>query len=308
LSKYIMIKGIHIEPTNICVLKCSECQRTKFIKQWPQHWRNHSIDIDQLMAFLDLDLRGLRVLLCGNLGDPIYHPRFLDLVIQIKQRGARINITTNGSYHDQDWWQSLCGALDAQDLVEFSVDGVPENFRIYRENADWNSILLGMQTCVQNGIDTAWKYIPFEFNEHTIEQARTMSQQIGIATFHVSKSWRFNQQTARMPKQIDLISAKKFMQPAALSKKNLKVDPLCRSGQGNSHFISAAGFYSPCCMLSDHNWYYKTMFGKQRSDYDIRTTTLSQILQAPKVVQFYQNITSDPIVACQYQCAAVVDL
>lgn len=297
-----MIKGIHVEPTNICTLKCSECRRTQFIAQWPQHWKNQSIDIDLLMNFLDIDLKGLRVLFCGNYGDPIYHPEFIRLVESFKKRSAIINITTNGSYRQENWWQSLCDVLDSQDLVEFSVDGIPENFTQYRENADWPSIRKGMEICVKSNIGTAWKYIPFLFNEHTIDQAQQLSDQLGIQKFHLSRSWRFNNNKALIPSQQHLISPKKLVQNDAITKQNLKVDPMCDNGNGSSHFISATGHYSPCCMISDHNWYYKTEFGKNQVDYDISSTTISQILDRPRVIEFYNNISQTPIVACQFQC------
>jgi organic radical activating enzyme len=102
-----MIAGFHIEPTIICTLKCEGCARTRFIDQWPQHWHNHSVDIDQLLRFLDIDLSTKTINLCGNYGDPIYHPDFINLVTGLKSRGAVISITTNGSYKKQQWWEDL---------------------------------------------------------------------------------------------------------------------------------------------------------------------------------------------------------
>jgi hypothetical protein len=55
------ITGFHIEPTNICTLKCAGCARTKFIDQWPQHWKNHSIDIEKLLKFIDIELVGKKL-------------------------------------------------------------------------------------------------------------------------------------------------------------------------------------------------------------------------------------------------------
>ncbi len=78
-----MISGLHIEPTNICTLKCPGCARTRFLDQWPQHWKNHSLDVDQLLKFLDIDLSNLDIVLCGNYGDPIYHPDLIDFVTKL---------------------------------------------------------------------------------------------------------------------------------------------------------------------------------------------------------------------------------
>jgi acyl transferase domain-containing protein len=57
------ITGFHIEPTNICTLKCAGCARTRFIDQWPQHWKNQNLSIDSLLQFLDIDLTNKKILI-----------------------------------------------------------------------------------------------------------------------------------------------------------------------------------------------------------------------------------------------------
>ena len=117
------IDGFHIEATNICTLKCAGCARTRFINQWPQHWQNHSLDINQLLNFLDIDLTGRTILLCGNYGDPIYHPNFIEFVSKLKRAGITLLITTNGSYRTKSWWQELVSHLDSQDIIKFYENG-----------------------------------------------------------------------------------------------------------------------------------------------------------------------------------------
>jgi organic radical activating enzyme len=96
------------------------------------------------MKFLDIDLADKTIILSGNYGDPIYHPEFIDLVQQLKQRGARLEITTNGSHRKPEWWQELATYFTTQDTITFSIDGTPNNFTQYRENADWESINLAV--------------------------------------------------------------------------------------------------------------------------------------------------------------------
>ena len=186
------IRGLHIEPTNICTLKCPGCARTRFIDRWPQHWQNHSLDINVLLQFLDIDLSDKRIGLCGNYGDPIYHPDFINFVKKFKDRGAGITIHTNGSYKKQDWWKELAELLTENDQVVFSVDGTPENFTKYRINADWESIHTGMQVIAQATCDSVWKYIPFAFNQDHIEQVEKLSNSIGIKNFEIELSDRFD--------------------------------------------------------------------------------------------------------------------
>jgi len=292
------ILGFHIEPTNICTLKCSGCARTRFISQWPQYWKNHSLNIEHLLSFLDIDLTGKLFVLCGNYGDPIYHPDFINFVARLKTRGAIVTITTNGSYKNQEWWQDLIALLDANDNVTFSIDGMPDNFTQYRHNANWDSIKIGIKECVVGTCRTTWKYIPFSYNESSIDLARQLAQELGIDQFRLVPSDRFDDQTNWL-KPSDTLIGNRFPSIELWKQdRQLPVDPKCQNQK--EHYISADGFYSPCCQLADHRFYYKNQFGKNKSNYNINTTTLSQILKAPATVEFYQKIGENP--GCQYNC------
>lgn len=293
--------GLHIEPTNICTLKCPGCARTRFINQWSQHWKNHSLDIDHLLKFLDIDLAGFKILLCGNYGDPIYHPDFVEFVTKLKQRGSVISIVTNGSYRTTDWWKALTSVLTSADCITFSVDGIPTNFTQYRINADWDTIKQGMQISAESACQTEWKYIPFSFNSADIESAEHLSQQLGIDRFFVNPSDRFDEETEFLKPNNTLLGTRYNLQASwksAQMSSLKKVAPKCNNGK--EHFITADGYYSPCCYLADHRFYYKTPFGKQKKLYNIQDHSISQILAMPTVIEFYQNLEQQS--GCQFNC------
>lgn len=298
------VAGLHIEPTNICTLKCPGCARTQFIDQWPQHWKNHYIDIDSLLRFLDIDLNNIKIEVCGNYGDPIYHPDFIDFVKKLKDQGSILTITTNGSYKKKHWWEELVDNLTDQDSIIFSIDGTPENFTEYRINADWQSIQEGLEVVAKSACDSSWKYIPFSFNENNIEAAEKLSKQIGIKNFLVDPSDRFDNNTLHLIPTNGLLGPR--YNPQNYWKSNnryLSMEPKCQDG--NKHFITADGFYSPCCWIADHRFYYKTQFGKNKKQYDITKTTITEILEQETTVQFYQNLKQNP--GCQYNCPKTAD-
>lgn len=298
----MLVQALHIEPTNICTLKCAGCARTRFIDQWPQHWRNHNLSIDSLMQFLDIDLDCMPVIFCGNYGDPIYHPDFVQMIQAFKQRGAHVTIVTNGSHKKSDWWQELTSCLDCHDNVTFSVDGIPENFTQYRVNADWTTIQTAMTVCAQAKCKTTWKYIPFAFNQHNIDQAEELSQQLGIDYFTVTPSDRFDPQTEHLRPTKNLLGSRYYKQQEWKNQNVLaKVAPKCTTGR--EHFITADGYYNPCCFVADHRFYYKTEFGKNKNRYSIENNTLTSILNRPTVIDFYQSL--DSISACQYNCPKI---
>jgi MoaA/NifB/PqqE/SkfB family radical SAM enzyme len=293
------VKGIHLEPTNICVLKCPGCARTRFVDQWPQHWRNHSLDRTDLMKFLDIDLTGISVVMCGNLGDPIYHPDLVGMVRDFKERGATVAITTNGGYRKKSWWEELTNELTSDDTVIFSIDGLPENFTQYRINGDWETTHQAIKVCVDSPCRTVWKYIPFSFNENNIEQAQQLSKDLGMDEFQIILSDRFDEITMHFKPNENLIGKQwNAQQNWKQSIKIKQLAPECNNER--MHFISADGHYMPCCYVGDYRFYYKTEFGKNKKEYVINQNKLSEILNAPKIVEFYNSLSEQ--FTCQYNC------
>jgi len=294
-----VVRGIHLEPTNICTLKCPGCPRTKFINQWPSHWKNHSIDTSALLRFLDIELSGVNISLCGNYGDPIYHPDLAGMIRGLKNQGAMISIVTNGGHRKRSWWQELVQELTSDDSVTFSIDGIPENFTQYRINGDWPTIQDAIEVCVAAPCKTIWSFIPFSYNENNIDQAQQLSQHLGIDQFCTNRSSRFDEQTMHFKPSNDLIgiqwhSQQNWKQTITVKK----VIPECDNGQ--THFISADGHYMPCCYVGDHRFYYKNEFGKNRKQYSIQDTTLSEILNRTQVADFYDTLADHSV--CQYNC------
>ena len=294
-----LVKGIHLEPTNICTLKCPGCARTRFINQWPTHWKNHSLDRSELLRFLDIDIKGVEIAMCGNYGDPIYHPDLSGMVQDLKSRGATISITTNGSHRKKGWWENLVKELSDDDCVTFSIDGIPENFTQYRINGDWDSIQEAIKTCAAATCRTKWKYIPFLFNEDNIQQAKTLSTDLGIDQFQVVNSDRFDEVTMHLKPINNPMGIRWHNQQAWKQSQTIdRLNPKCHSG--DTHYISADGYYMPCCYIGDHRFYYKTEFGKNRKQYTIQDNTLSKILEKSTMAGFYDNLIGHS--ACQFNC------
>jgi len=295
-----MLTGLHIEPTNLCTLKCEGCARTIFRKQWLKHWKNYSIDIVKLLQFLDINLNNMLIYLCGNYGDPIYHPKFYELVTELKARGAQLKITTNGSYKTTAWWKKLVAQLDKNDTIEFSIDGTPETFTNYRENGDWKSIKLGIDVATAASVRTIWKYIPFAFNANDIDNVAQLSIKMGFDGFLLDRSDRYEGELRDLaPDDENLIHPRAKGRVKALDG-TADIDAKC--DKGNMHYISADGYYSPCCFIADHRYYYKTPFGKNKNNYSIANTTISNILKQNDTVSFYKNIHLTKPLCCTMNC------
>lgn len=295
-----LVNGMHIECTNICTLKCPGCSRTQFINQWPKHWSNRWITVEQLSNFLDIDLTNCEITLCGNQGDPIYHPEFHSIVKFFKLKESCVTIVTNGSYKTTNWWQQLVALLDENDKIVFSIDGLPSNFTEYRINGDWDSIKLGIDVVTTGRCKTIWKFIPFRYNQHDIEQARQLSVQYGFDKFEIALSDRFDSHTEKYKPDETLISTAVEQKIRwHTEKNNVKLNPKCSTNK--DHYISADGYYSPCCYVHDFRFYQKTSLSKNRKEFSICNTTFSKILKNSILTEFNNSLESQS--ACQYNCA-----
>jgi MoaA/NifB/PqqE/SkfB family radical SAM enzyme len=298
------ITGFHLEPTNMCTLKCPRCARTKFIERFPAKWTNKNLNLNHLKQFLDIDLTDKNICLCGNYGDPIYYPQLFEMIAYFKQAGAVIRISTNGSYKSLDWWEQLADLLDYKDTVIFGIDGVPDNFTQYRINADWPSIKLGIDVLTKTNVKTVWQYIPFSFNEDFIEQAQQLSQTMGFDEFLILPSDRWDNNDSLQPTNYvgNRTAAIANWKNTPLQNRNNKVDAKCKN-LNNQHYISADGFYMPCGFVSDYRFYYKSEFYKNQNHYDISKTTISEILSADRSINFYSSLEDAKLNYCTFNCS-----
>ena len=308
------IKGFHLEPTNMCTLKCPRCSRTEFIETFkPKDWDNQNLNLNLLKNFLDIDLSGLQIQLNGNYGDPIYYPDLFDLIEFFKSNQSRIILHTNGSYRPMSWWKKLADMLDKNDVVTFSIDGTPENFTNYRVNADWTSIQQGIDALVKSQAHIVWKYIVFSFNENHVDEARQLSQQLGMDEFVVNNSDRWRENDWLQPTKhatINETSIKKsgsfdgnrnesLIQWKKFNKRDIDIAPVCKQTNG-MHFISAWGYYMPCCWIGDYRFYYKSEFYKNKDLYDISKTTASKLLQ--NLQNYYDTLEQIKPEYCTFNC------
>ena len=289
--------SLHVEPTSRCTLACPRCERTVFLDKFGK--KNFSIDdlnIASLENFIDTPVDDIT--LCGNIGDPIYHREFIKLVKMLTLKCQRIIITTNGSYKSRKWWKTLNGVLRSSDVIRFSIDGAPENFTEYRVNADWDSILVGIEECVAGPATVIWKYIPFSFNEHDIDTTEKLSASLGIDKFSVEPSDRWLIDDPLRP--TEYIGPRDTVQQL-YKKENIKefeIKPICANN--SEHYIGADGYYAPCCYNKNHAWYYKSDWWKSRDKHNIVTTKLSE--QIRHFDEFYSTIQTERYDYCIYNC------
>ena len=119
IPKEADLKYLYIEITNRCNLKCKMC--------FKQYWEDEegNMDYSLFLKILDdaEDFPELEMIYFGGIGEPTVHPRFMDMVREVKKRGYALGMSTNGFLLTDKVIKELV-KLET-DLIYISLDTIP---------------------------------------------------------------------------------------------------------------------------------------------------------------------------------------
>lgn len=172
-----------IDPTNACQLRCALCptglglhDRHTGITQAPLI--EHLLDeVGDYLFFIDF----------YNWGEPLLNPHVEEFIELAAARKIVCNMSTNLSLPLSD---ERIGRLVTCGLHELTVslDGASqETYEIYRRRGQFDLVCENMRRLAaekrrlgrRKPIIT-WQFLVFRFNEHEIERARAMAEEIGV--------------------------------------------------------------------------------------------------------------------------------
>ena len=284
---------MHVELTSRCVLSCPGCPRTDVIQRLGS-FPKQDLDMDQFIQFMDTPSgRAVpKFLLEGNHGDPIYAPQLMDFLDTFREHKSYV-IVTNGSHRDQAFWDRLAQRLTAQDRIIFSIDGLPENNHLYRRNTDWPSIELALRTLKDHPVQVTWKTIVFNYNHDQLDQIQELAHSFG-ADFLSQITSRFGDDSLRPPEH--LVEHRREYTPDTERVEKLK--PQCEAHA--TEYVSADGYYWPCCWISSAFTLYKSDLWRQRDQWRIQGRNLDQMRAT--LADWIGPMQARPDVVCRMLC------
>jgi MoaA/NifB/PqqE/SkfB family radical SAM enzyme len=241
---YDKIKAVHIELTENCQAGCPMCPRTG-----NSRLTMSELKLEDIKKIFHIDLiKQLDIIsLCGNFGEPIVASDCLEIVQYFRSHNDQmyISINTNAGARGQQWWSQLAQAINKKGTVIFGIDGLEDTNHIYRVNVKWNNAISNAKHFIEAGGLAKWDFIAFEHNEHQIESARQISEEMGFVQFRVKKSYRFG-----LYQNVNLKPSKTYF-----NDNNLKVSNLAETNNEvhcvvldkNEVYLSATGHLFPCC-------------------------------------------------------------
>jgi MoaA/NifB/PqqE/SkfB family radical SAM enzyme len=172
------LKKYNIDICYKCPLKCPFCVRQspggkEKIKE------SDDITLDEFQTILK---SANHIAFCGQISDPIYHPKFLEIMeIISKNPNKSFSIHTNGTRKSKTWWKQVFLFSGSNVTWIFGLDGADqETANKYRVNTKFNQVMDVMKLGASMEINVEWQFIVFKHNEHQIELAKTIAKDNNI--------------------------------------------------------------------------------------------------------------------------------
>lgn len=302
MYNYSDIRQLHIEISSHCQASCPQCIRNINGGLPNPLLVENNLSVEQFIQILPVDfIKQLNsIIFCGNAGDPLANKQIVEMIEYTVSINPNIHIDlhTNGSFRDVEWWQNLANIMPTNHTVHFGIDGLSDTHSIYRIGTDYDKILRNAKTFIENGGIADWHFIRFKHNEHQVDEARNIAGQLKFKNFNVKDTIRFVdseyypvldkqgnvlynlEQPSNQP--IKYISRKDSDNyKTFLSGRNVE----CKALKDNSIYIDSQGLLWPCCYtatipLKVHNTNFTVDSKNIIKNLKINTNTLENTIES----------------------------
>lgn len=286
MEHYSYYPGVlQFEISSNCNAQCPGCARNLIVSS-----DNPAVNTDitniQIMThpdipknvYLDLDIfksvftdRVIEKLECvefiGTIDDPLVHPEFLEMLkfLTYKVPNVRIIIHSNASLRTPEYFTEMAYILKkVNHKFAFSIDGLEDTNHLYRRNTKWNKIIENARAFIAGGCNASWQYLIFPWNEHQIEDAKTLAEEMGFGDFRARNNrglnLNFKGEAQRFGVEVNFKTAQAHFDPIA---KESEIN--CVMRPRGMYFINYEGNVWPCCFLN--NQFY-SKYGALNENYN----------------------------------------
>ena len=179
---------VYLEPTNTCNLGCRTCMRNV--------WDEPLGCMDG--ATFQRVLTGLAAfspppdVFFGGFGEPLSHPRILDMLKQIKALGSRVELISNGVLLTPEISQSLIQA--GLDMLWISIDGAcAESYADVRLGAELPQVIANLKHLRRLQVqshrvlpDLGFAFVAMRRNIKDLPEVLRMGSRLGVTHFSIS--------------------------------------------------------------------------------------------------------------------------
>ena len=196
LYHYNELRIIHLELTHRCNAACPMCARNVNGGAVNPDMPLSELSLADVKAILLPELIGRlkRIYACGNYGDPMVARDCIEVFRYLREHGPQLNLClhSNGSARRPEWWRELAGIMkQGPHYLRFGIDGLEDTNHLYRRGTDWKTVMRSAEAFIEAGGRAEWDFLVFRHNEHQVEEARKLAEDMGFKEFFVRKTGRF---------------------------------------------------------------------------------------------------------------------
>tara|TARA_B100000575_G_scaffold283654_1_gene276750 strand:- start:5219 stop:6253 length:1035 start_codon:yes stop_codon:yes gene_type:complete len=267
------IQKIDAEITNRCNAACPQCPRTgtyNGVSKLIDASGMHDVPVEVIEGILTSKYGfGIdKFTYCGNYGDPIMHPKALEIFEMVSFYGVKYQrIDSNASARNPEWWSNV-GKIPGF-TTQFAIDGLEDTNHLYRVKTNWSRIMENAEAFIKAGGNATWLFLVFEHNQHQVEEAKELSEKMGFKDFKIKLSTRNFTPGDPLKPKVNLYKRKKNSEvkkanikfsnkekfQSDLIKEGLKqfaIKPMCENSR--QLFLTSDSRIIPCCHVQSTMW------------------------------------------------------
>jgi len=275
--KLANIKKVEWEVSTNCNAQCPQCPRNDYGGETISTLPLINVTLEQAQASLTTEFINQleEIYFCGTYGDPCMNKDLIKIAKWIKSVNPSIIVSahTNGGIRSTSFWKEAALYID---WIGFGIDGLEDTNHLYRKGTFWNRIIQNARAYIDAGGTAIWDFIVFKHNEHQVEQARSLSQELGFKEFRVKYTSRFfnksheviikwpvKNRKGEIESYLEIPEKKEYQNIIYESTDNVvkeygsikkffsQTEVNCFSKKANQIYISADGTVFPCGWLQD---------------------------------------------------------
>lgn len=276
------IKGLNLEPSSRCNARCPFCSRQQKVRPYG----GHQITLTEFKRLPTEMLRQLKwINYGGNFGDLCTNRDFVEIVGHVRalNPGIVMGGDTNGGFQDEAWWFEL-GRAYGHGALGFCIDGLADTHARHRVGTDYHRVLGNMSAFIAGGGRAYWKFIVFRHNQHQVEAACNLAEEIGCRRFYAITSRDYDD-ALRPPDAFEIKIKRDLFRELTATDEQARCKPLSKG----AIYIAADGTVHPCCQahtmyITAHNHrfgFIVPLIEKYREAINFKTRPLAEILDGP---------------------------
>ena len=192
--------GINVDISFRCPLECMRCQRQTNFTHYGRKVYGKDATMNEIAKLSDhFD----QLNFCGQLSDPVHHPKFVQILDYLYKKGTDVSIH-NASSQKPEKFYIKCFEAHPDAKWIFGIDGLPEESSMYRINQDGEKLFNVMLKAKEYLKKTpSWQYIVFSYNEDHIEQAQKMAKEHALMMIMLHSSRWMSESDPLRPKSTE---------------------------------------------------------------------------------------------------------